>query len=123
MKKGGRALARPFWYFMKRNHITKHLKRKEWERKNMAKIGEQKTITTSTGEKYILQHPGVRAAIQIRDRAGTEKGVNSEMLYTEFMEQVVFTEDMKRVDWNHFDEHGGLSEVMKEASAFLFRNI
>lgn len=92
----------------------------------MAKKGEQKNFEATTGVKYILQHPGLREAIRIRDRSKTERGTSTEALYSEFMEHVIF-EDIdgvpQRVTWDHFEERGGLSEVMKQASTFVFQSI
>lgn len=92
----------------------------------MAKKGEQKKFEASTGVKYIFQHPGLREVIRMRDRAQTPNGTSSETLYSEILEHAVF-EDVDgspiKVGWDHFDEKGGFTEVMKEASNFLFQNI
>jgi len=108
---------------MKKGHITNQLKQKEMERKAMAKKGEQMEFTTQKGQKYVFQHPGLRESFRMRDRAKTETGTSSELLYSEFMEHVVFTSDGGRVNWDHFEENGGLSEVMKAAAQFLFQDV
>lgn len=108
---------------MKKRHITNHLKRKEMERKAMAKKGEQMEFTTQKEQKYTFQHPGLRESLRMRDRAKTEVGTSAELLYNEFMEHVVFTSDGGRTNWDHFEEHGGLSEVMKAASKYLFQDV
>lgn len=107
-------------------NVTNHLRHRQRERFLMAKKGEQKNYEATTGVKYILQHPGLREAIRMRDRSKTERGTSTEALYSEFMEHVIF-EDVEgtpqRVTWDHFEEKGGLSEVMKQASTFVFQNI
>ncbi|MFJ5565205.1 hypothetical protein [Lysinibacillus xylanilyticus] len=108
---------------MKKQHITKHLKRKEMERKAMTKKGEQMQFTASTKQEYTFQHPGLRESIRMRDRAKTETGSSAELLYSEFMEHVIFTAENGRANWDHFEEHGGLSEVMKAASRFVFQDV
>ncbi|WP_342577687.1 hypothetical protein [Psychrobacillus sp. FSL K6-2843] len=107
---------------MKKRHITNHLKRKEWERKAMAKKGEQKTFETKKGDKYIFQHPGLREAVRMRDNAKNEHGVQQgEKLYDSMMEHVIFKEDGSKVNFEHFEEVGGFSEVMSEAVKFTFQ--
>lgn len=108
---------------MKKGHITNQLKQKEMERKTMAKKGEQMEFTTQKGQKYVFQHPGLRESFRMRDRAKTETGTSSELLYSEFMEHVVFTGDGGRVNWDYFEENGGLTEVMKAAAQFLFQDV
>lgn len=89
----------------------------------MAKKGEQMNFPASTGQEYTFQHPGLRESFRMRDRAKTEVGTSSELLYSEFMEHVVFTAEGGRTNWDHFEEHGGLSEVMKAAAKFLFQDV
>lgn len=89
----------------------------------MAKKGEQMQFTASTKQEYKFQHPGLRESIRMRDRAKTETGTSAEALYNEFMEHVIFTAEGGRADWDHFEEHGGLSEVMKAASRFVFQDV
>lgn len=92
----------------------------------MAKKGEQKKYEAKTGVKYIFQHPGLREVIRMRDRSQTPNGTSSEVLYGEFLEHAIF-ENVDgipvKVTWEHFEEKGGFSEVMKAASSFLFQNI
>ena len=108
---------------MKKRHITNNLKRKEMERKAMAKKGEKMEFETQNGQKYVFQHPGLRETFRMRDRAKTETGTSSELLYNEFMEHVVFTTEGGRVNWDHFEENGGLSEVIKATAKFLFQDV
>ncbi|MCT6926167.1 hypothetical protein [Metasolibacillus sp.] len=89
----------------------------------MAKKGEHKQYEATNGQKYTFQHPGLRESIRMRDRAKTETGTSAEALYSEFMEHVVFIADGGRTSWDHFEEHGGLNEVMKAASNFIFQDI
>lgn len=93
------------------------------ERKAMAKKGEQMQFTASTKQEYKFQHPGLRESLRMRDRSKTETGTSSELLYSEFMEHVIFTADGGRTNWEHFEEHGGFSEVMKAAAKFLFQDV
>ena len=92
----------------------------------MAKLGEQKDYEATTGVKYIFQHPGLREVIRMNDRAQTSNGKSSEILYSEMLKHAVF-ENVdgvpSKVDWDHFEEKGGFTEVMKEASNFLFQSI
>ena len=85
----------------------------------MALKGYKKTIEVA-GVKYILQHPGVRFAVKMRD---TSKDYNGQLIeekyYEQIMEHVIFTEDGKRTNWDYWDEHEGFNEVMKEAITFL----
>jgi len=107
---------------MKKRHITNHLKRKEWERKQMAKKGEQKSYEDKNKNKYTFQHPGLREAVRMRDNAKNEHGVQQgEKLYDALMEHVIFKEDGTKVTFDHFEEVGGFSEVMSEAVKFTFQ--
>jgi hypothetical protein len=85
----------------------------------MAKKGSQKTIEVE-GKKYILQHPGTRFAVKMRDMAKDMNGqLVEEKYYEEIMKHVIFTEDGQRTNWDYWDENEGFNEVMKEAILFL----
>ncbi|MBH0171021.1 hypothetical protein [Fictibacillus sp. 18YEL24] len=92
-----------------------------------AKAGSQKEFTLFEGneneQKFLFQHPGVRAGVQIRGRSKDATGnLDEEKYYTELMNHVVFlkTEDgVKKVNWDYWEENDGFLEVMKEASSFL----
>ncbi|MEK4085607.1 hypothetical protein [Psychrobacillus sp. FSL K6-1415] len=89
----------------------------------MAKKGEQKTFESKkNGNKYLFQHPGLRESIKMRDKSKNEHGVQqSETLYEDMMEHVIFLEDGGKVDFDHFEEAGGFSEVMSAAVKFTFQ--
>jgi hypothetical protein len=85
----------------------------------MAKKGSQKTIEVE-GVKYILQHPGTRFAVKMRDMAKDHNGqLIEEKYYEELMKHVIFTEDGQKTNWDYWDEHEGFAEVIKEAVLFL----
>jgi hypothetical protein len=85
----------------------------------MAKKGTQKTIEVE-GKKYILQHPGVRFAVKMRDMAKDHNGqLIEEKYYEEIMKHVIFTEDGGKTNWDYWDENEGFTEVMMEAVRFL----
>ncbi|WP_419957215.1 hypothetical protein [Psychrobacillus psychrotolerans] len=87
----------------------------------MAKKGTQKE-TKVEGVEYIFQHPGLLESIRMRDRSKNEGGsMNEENLYKELMEHVIFLKDGGKVTFDHFEEHEGFKDVIKEAIAFTFR--
>lgn len=80
--------------------------------------GTQKQVTVE-GKEYTLQHPGVRAGVQLRDRSKDINGnMVEEKLYTELMNHVVVN---PKVTWETVEEIGSkaFTELMKEASTFL----
>lgn len=85
----------------------------------MAKnANNQKTVTIDETE-YVLQHPGVRAGVQLRDRAKDINGnLVEEKFYDELMKHVIVS---PKVNWDSADEMGNaaFNELMKEASTFL----
>lgn len=85
----------------------------------MAKnANNQKTVTIDETE-YVLQHPGVRAGVQLRDRAKDINGnLVEEKFYDELMKHVIVS---PKVTWDSADEMGNaaFNELMKEASTFL----
>ncbi|WP_117017524.1 hypothetical protein [Aeribacillus pallidus] len=84
----------------------------------MAKKGSQKTIEVE-GKKYILQHPGTRFSVKMRDMANVNGQFVEEKYYEELMKHVIFTEEGKQTNWDYWDEHEGFAEVIKEAVLFL----
>lgn len=87
----------------------------------MAKKGEQKEITVNE-VNYIIQYPGLREAIRMRDNAKNANGVQvGEKLYSDLMEHVVFLKEGGKVTYEHFEESGGFTEVMKAAVEFTFQ--
>ncbi|MBD8026422.1 hypothetical protein H9636_07090 [Ureibacillus sp. Re31] len=112
---------------MKRNHVTNHLKRKEWERRKMAMKNKQAKETIE-GKTFIFQHPGLDAALDMRERAKDANGNTSEKeLYKEFLEHVVFVEEdgvPQRINIEYFEQFDSIkvfTEVMRKASKFIFR--
>ncbi len=78
----------------------------------------QKTVTIDEKE-YVLQHPGVRAGVQLRDRSKDFNGnIVEEKLYDELMKHVIVS---PKVSWETAEEigHKAFQELMKEASTFL----
>lgn len=78
----------------------------------------QKTVTVAETE-YVLQHPGVRAGVQLRDRSKDFNGnIVEEKLYDELMKHVIVS---PKVTWATAEEvgHKAFQELMKEASTFL----
>jgi len=103
------------------NQLNYRNKQKEMERMKMAKKGTQKD-TKVEGVEYIFQHPGLLESIRMRDRSKNEGGsMNEENLYKELMEHVIFLKDGGKVTFDHFEEHEGFKDVIKEAIAFTFR--
>lgn len=87
----------------------------------MAKKGSQKE-TTIEGVDYIFQHPGLLESIRMRDRSKNDNGAMiEENLYKELMEHVIFLKAGGKVTFEHFEEHEGFKDVIKEAIAFTFR--
>lgn len=92
------------------------------------KEGSQKEHTVSipgengeaTEKSYLLQHPGVRAAVQLRGRSKDSMGgIDEEKYYDELMKKVIVK---PRTTWEYWEEEENaphFQEVMKEASTFL----
>ena len=87
--------------------------------------GKQKeikvTVTNEAGEMeevtYLLQHPGVRAGVQLRDGAKDINGNVSEEKFFEALMQKVIVQP--RTNWDYWEKNEGMMEVMKQASTFL----
>ncbi|KZE68059.1 hypothetical protein AWM68_17215 [Fictibacillus phosphorivorans] len=82
------------------------------------KSGATETVTVE-GIDYTLQHPGVRAGVQLRDRSKDMNGnMVEEKLYSELMKHVIVE---PKVNWDTVEEIGNaaFTELMKEASTFL----
>lgn len=89
--------------------------------------GKQTTITfkreDETEVKYLLQHPGVRRALEIQGSFfDAESGkIDMNIKREALMKNVIFKEDMKRTSWEYWEEVG-MEEaefVFKEADKFL----
>jgi hypothetical protein len=96
-------------------------------------MAKQITVEVN-GRKYLLQHPGARASVQMRGRAKDSKGqMDEEKFYGELMKNVIIgMVDEKgtpgpRLTWDHFEEEevGGrgygedLDVLMGKAAQFL----
>lgn len=88
----------------------------------------KKETETIAGKKFIFQHPGLEATLDIRERAKDQNGNTSEKeLYKEFLEHVVFVEEdgvPQRVTVEYFEQFDSMkvfTDVMRKASKFLFR--
>lgn len=85
----------------------------------MAKNANNQTTVTVQEVEYTLQHPGVRAGVQMRDRSKDLNGnLVEEKFYDELMKHVIVN---PRVNWDTAEEigNGAFNELMKEASTFL----
>lgn len=103
---------------MNRNNQNAH-KRELLYMAGVAGTQKEITITTKQGEevKYLLQHPGVRAAVQLRGRSKDQMGnLDEEKYYDEIMKKVIV---QPKTTWDYWEENEGFQEVMKEASTFL----
>lgn len=87
---------------------------------------KQSKITFGTQEKhtvegveYTFQFPGVKATIELLDRCKNRfDNVVDSAYYEEIMENVIVE---PKVDWDYWEEHAGLREVMALADNFLGR--
>lgn len=85
----------------------------------MAKLGTKKEITVE-GKEYVLQHPGMKYAVELRDKCKNDNGVLQESKYYEsLMNDVVFLKDGGKTNWDYWEENEGFAEVMKETALFL----
>lgn len=81
------------------------------------------------GVKFIFQHPGLEAVLDMKERAKDPNGNTSDKeLYNEMFEHVVFAEidgSPQKVNFNFFEENFDsmkvFTEVMKTAFRFIFR--
>lgn len=120
-------LFRSLFLFMKKRHITTHLKRKQEVRRRMALQGKQ-VKETFGGDTFIFQHPGVEKALRMQDETVGPNGQrSSELMTKEMLEHVVFLEVdgvPTKVNVQHFEKYDSfrvLGEVVSYASKFVFR--
>ncbi|GGF77228.1 hypothetical protein GCM10010912_22900 [Paenibacillus albidus] len=78
---------------------------------------KQKEITTKSGGKYTLQHPGVRNVTRINDRIKNKHGVNSEERICEEMFKHVVV--MPKMGIDDFEEYKEMVEVANKAYFFI----
>ncbi|MFJ8245176.1 hypothetical protein [Peribacillus asahii] len=85
-----------------------------------SKFGLQEQHTVE-GVEYTFQFPGVKSTIELLDRSrnGFNNVVDS-AYYTEIMEHVIVS---PRTNWEYWDKHDGLREVMHLADNFLGRQL
>lgn len=89
------------------------------ERKQ-SKFGLQEKHTVA-GIEYMFQFPGVKSTIELLDRSKNAFGnVVDSTYYEEIMENVIV---IPKVDWDYWDTHDGLREVMAKADNFLGRQL
>lgn len=90
------------------------------EKTPVSKFGLQEKHTVG-GVEYTFQFPGVKATIALLDRC--KNGFNNVVdsaYYQELMENVIVS---PRTDWDYWDTHDGLREVMGLADNFLGRQL
>lgn len=78
----------------------------------------RQTEVTIEDKKFILQHPGARASVQLRDRCKNRHGqIVEENLYQELMKHVIVE---PKVSWDYFDEHPEVfDELMEKALLYI----
>ena len=86
---------------------------------------EELIIDLGNGEtkKYILQHPGARAGMELRDKAvGANGAMEQTKLWEGLMAKVIFIDGGQRTNWDYWEEEENFAhqtEVFKAASQFL----
>lgn len=82
-----------------------------------------KQATIEVGEekrKFVLQHPGARAAVAMRDRCKNKHGqLLEENYYTEIMKNVIME---PKVNYDYFDQEGNedlFTPLMEQAIKFV----
>lgn len=88
------------------------------ERKSKFGLQEKHKVA---GVEYTFQFPGVKATIELLDRCKNHFGiVVDSAYYEEIMENVIVD---PKVDWEYWETHDGLREVMALADNFLGRQL
>lgn len=82
------------------------------------KFGKQETFKATDGTEFVLQFPGVQAAVQLLDRSKNGFGnIVNDLYYKELMANVIAK---PVVDYDFFEAHDtSLTEVMNAADRFL----
>lgn len=85
----------------------------------MSNQPKQKTITVGETE-YVLQHPGVRKALQMKDSSRDQhRNIMAEPYYDQIMQHVIVS---PKTNWEYWEEHfDDMEEVIGEAVRFLER--
>ncbi|MED4933992.1 hypothetical protein [Heyndrickxia coagulans] len=85
-----------------------------------SKFGKQEKHKVA-GVEYTFQFPGVKATIELLDRCKNRFGnVVDSAYFEEIMENVIIE---PKTDWDYWDTHDGLREVMELADNFLGRQL
>lgn len=93
---------------------------KKEEAKESNKFGLQESHTVQ-GVTYTFQFPGVKNTLEILDRSRNAFGnVVDSKYYEELMDNVIVE---PKTDWDYWDEHNGIREVMNLADNFLGRQL
>jgi len=90
------------------------------KQEKQSKFGSQEKHMVE-GVEYTFQFPGVKSTIELLDRSrnGFNNVVDS-AYYKEIMEHVIVS---PRTNWDYWDTHDGLREVMTLADNFLGRQL
>lgn len=81
----------------------------------MANQGDKGTVKVG-GEKYPVQHPGVRWYIQHTDRS---KDVQGNLQFEKYIDGLLENVVLKDLDMDDFDGVGELRELVDEIEKFL----
>lgn len=93
---------------------------KSVEKQPTRKFGLQEKHTVS-GVEYTFQFPGVKATIDMLDRSKNRfDNVVDSAYFQEIMDNVIVE---PKTDWDYWEEHDGLREVMALADNFLGRQL
>ena len=77
--------------------------------------GDKDTVTVA-GEKYPLQHPGVRWYIKHTDRC---KDANGNLVFEKYIDGLFEMVCTKPVDMDDFDDIGNMRDLVDEIETFL----
>jgi len=78
---------------------------------------KSKTITTKSGKKYTLQHPGVRNVSRINDRVKNKHGVLMEERLCDEMFKLIVVQPKVTID--DFEDYEEMTEVANKAYNFV----
>ncbi|KZM54909.1 hypothetical protein A3Q35_13195 [Aeribacillus pallidus] len=100
--------------------MSENNKQVQKEEVKQSKFGKQEKHTVA-GVEYTFQFPGVKATIEMLDRCKNRFGnVVDSAYFEEIMEHVIVD---PKVDWEYWETHDGLREVMALADNFLGRQL
>lgn len=93
---------------------------KQVQKEQVTKFGKKEKHKVA-GVEYTFQFPGVKATIELLDRCKNRFGnVVDSAYFEEIMENVIIE---PKTDWDYWDTHDGLREVMALADNFLGRQL